>query len=694
MTSNNFHSTNALSTDSLSHEALAKLAGFSLDADLNSPLNDATTAEVTLHSEENSIGEPNTEEFGKGADQMHHTTWSSNPLVQLGAAATGVGLVFISLYALVNNVHLPQATVSDPVPDTTAASPQTTRTDGGFIKTSLAFGQEEKELAALSQPQKAADAKASQLTTQPTLERSISGESATTGASIGVSNKPQITAPFAPAPTSAPVAPPASSSIPVYAAPSSSSLVARAVQSPAVIPTPAITPVSYVPPAPATRSRPPISASPVSTPVVSAPISASPQVKTQKIELAATTAALPAVKTKEDKAIALQKAAVAPGVTIPIGTNVAAVVETPILVGQLPGLKSQLRLTEAITSFTGEVLLPKNTLLIAESITGSATGATGVSRDNGAAYLRIIGAVMQQGSGSEQAFIPFPSDAAIALARNEAGTGELFRGPQVLQRSAQGAKQGGFDLQRALVAGAIATMDLDSDSVLGGVAIDVLGQLGNKQQPRVQTPQPAAQQPSWTIPVGTELLVFTNQPVQVPALIQRPKAVIKQPLNPGNDQETVLVSADAIAAPPAAPSLSGTTSPISTSPTSTSLVGFGSVPTSTVPVVLRPDASKTLSFLTRHETILSAWVSNPEMATLAYDQPLTSGKAAVIQVQLNPATKPETKHATADLDVITTTASGKRRWHRFQLSQDDVQEGIQNNAESSVQPPADDSADS
>ena len=626
------------------HETLAQLANFSLEED--------ASASNTALLETDTIA---LDGFDTTATNQQ---WSSNPLIQMGFGATVVGLACLALYTLANNVDLPKTALPETPADVALTSPSTIDTDGGIIKTSMAFGQEEKELAALSQ----------------TAGTTTAGEK-----QPKATQETQPDKVIAPKPASVPV----SASVPPVAS--------------TPIVTPKITPVRYVPPAP----RPAAAASiPTATPVATSIIPAPPQAqlqpqlqpKVQALALSKRQQATPKATEPEAESDAItanaavtesvppqekqnakpQQTAASHTLTLPIGTRVQAVAETPILVGQLrglPALQTQLRLTEAITSYTGQVVLPKDTLLIAEAVTGRSGGSS-------AAYLQINSVVMPSVTtqGEEQQMIPIPANAVIALAYAESGAesgaGELFQNPDMAATSTQ-SRGGiaGINWQQALMTGAVSNLDLGDNPVLSGVALDILGQLNKREAPQSPQPYPSltatATVSSWTIPAGTELLVHINQPVSIP--VQRAETGITKRLPAKPNKETPPIAVD------------------TASDHTTSLVGLGSVPHSTVPVVLRPDASKTLSFLLKQETILNAWVSDPDMVSLSYDQPLSSDNAAVIQVQLNPApdardaqiaaqtggsdqTGEQVNQQTAELDVITQTATGKRRWHRFALS--------------------------
>ena len=75
---------------------------------------------------------------------------SSNPLLQFGVVAVGTGALTLILYALVGNVNLPETTADKPVLTQPDNVEQTAPGTDGEIKTGLAFGEADSDLAALS----------------------------------------------------------------------------------------------------------------------------------------------------------------------------------------------------------------------------------------------------------------------------------------------------------------------------------------------------------------------------------------------------------------------------------------------------------------------------------------------------------------------------------------------------------------
>ena len=300
------------------------------------------------------------------------------------------------------------------------------------------------------------------------------------------------------------------------------------------------------------------------------------------------------------------------------GETVTAKVETPFLVAAGLPLKGQLRLTAPLTTPAGDIALATDTLLIAETMT---------SGDGNSAYFRVTSAIV---NGEEYSL---PPEAVLAL-----GTDGLLRNDNAQPERSDG----GINLGQALLTGGLAALDIEGDSLPGGIALDILEQLGEQETLRFEAALQAEE--TWEIAAGTELVLHVNQPLTLPA----------------PDHPAPLPSAPA-------PVRSSSHLPDPNLPADASiphsLIGFGSVPSSEVTVVLHGETGETISFLRRKETISEIFLDDPAMVALSYDRPLDSGEAGLIYAVL----RDESEAAATTLNVVTETIAGHRRWHRFTL---------------------------
>lgn len=300
--------------------------------------------------------------------------------------------------------------------------------------------------------------------------------------------------------------------------------------------------------------------------------------------------------------------------TVLSGETATAQVETPFAAG-VP-LKGQLRLTAPLKTPGGDSALAADALLIAEAV---------ASADGNNAYFRITSAIV---NGEE---VPLLPDAVVAFR-----TDGLLHNDSARSRD----RSGGIDLEQILLTGGLAALDIDDDSLLGGIALDILGQLEEQETLRLEAALQAEE--VWEIPAGTELIVRVNETLTLPV----PENSAPLPSAPApvlsSFEPSTLVASDDIPH---------------------SLIGFGSLPSSEVTVVLHRETGKPISFLRRNETISEVFLDDPTMVTLDYDKPLESGEAALIYAVLTD----ESEVDATTLDVVTETAAGNRRWHRFTL---------------------------
>lgn len=514
-------------TPTYSNEQLAELAGFS-----NVDDNQTETESPFSLAEELEDSKP---------------SFASNPLLRLAVVATGAGALFLTLYALVENVKLPQTTADKPVPVQTENTAPTTD-NNGIIKTGLAFGDASNDLAALSETEQAEEANDESNTTNATAATSPAATPTVRPTPVVTQATPVMYRAPVPAPSSAPtpmrvVAPPA----PIM--PSSLDTVALPTEPP---------------PLPATEAE-----------SSDEPEGLSEQPESQPQEETLPTRA------------------------IPTGSRVDAELTTSVFVSSGVSIPARMRLTEPLTTAQGEQVLATGTELIAKVVNTS-----------GGIYLLVTGALIND---TEH---PFEEEAMIAL-----GAEGLLQNPNGGTTS---DNRNGIDIEEALVTGAIATLDIDGDDLLRGLGLSVLDQLMRRDERPVQQASEA-----WAIPEATPLRVYTTAPITLPV----------------------------------SESSSATQSLIDSAGASDSLIGFGSVPTSFIKMVLRPDENKTIDFLRRGETVVSVTLDDDAMVSLTFDQPLESGQTGLLHAALKPKSTAKTTH----LDVVTVGSNRARHWHRFEL---------------------------
>lgn len=558
---------------------------------------------------------------------------TNNPIFQIGVVSAGVGGLFLGLAMMAGNVTLPggKKPPEQPTASKSAFSENTMPADSnGEIKTGLAFGQEADDLAALSDLSNSAEGESATDSTNDTTTNASSASRSPTRYLAGYS-------------TSSP-------GRPVVAAPAqvpASRVVSSPVRYTAPPPSPVRPAVSAV-----VRSTTPAAPSVTATPESSKPdqnsIPSQPATASSTVAEAEETAAID--QTPQPPTASAPSAS---NLTLASGTTATAVVENSILVaGDIP-LKNQVRLTAPLTTARGNIALPTGTILIAEAVEST----------QGTAYLHITGALLE---GAEH---PFPVEAMVAL--GAAG--------QLQSNNSDPSRDSGLDVEQAILTGAIAGLDIDSDDVLGGIALDILGQVTERNETRRQ--DSLQQATSWVIPAQTALTVHVNSPITVPisSADTLPSAPLEStdsiatpiPATPESSVPTAALLTSEVSAVDATDSVatvveeepSNTASLVASAGEPDSLVGIGSVPSSSATVVLRPETGNLISFLQRDETIINAWVSNEAMVKLTFDQPLESGESAVIRTYL----KQNTTAKTACLDVITQSPSGARHWRRFEL---------------------------
>lgn len=242
-------------------------------------------------------------------------------------------------------------------------------------------------------------------------------------------------------------------------------------------PPPAVTPVR---PAVSTRPAPAVSPPTAPTPIAAAVI---PRALPEEILNRPSEPAL-TVESPEESSLA------APTVTVTTGTRVRGILVDSLMVASDLAIRGLVQLSEPLVTTTGTVALPAETVLIAE------VSQNGLSTDT--VYLQITGYIL---NGAE---ISLPVDAVVAL-----GPAGPLQNPNPVV-----AEQNGLDLEQILLTGAISSLGIDSNDFLGGVALDLLGQLAQQDTTRLQA---ALQQPNtWVIPAGTEVVVHVNQAITVP----------------------------------------------------------------------------------------------------------------------------------------------------------------------------------
>lgn len=163
--------------------------------------------------------------------------------------------------------------------------------------------------------------------------------------------------------------------------------------------------------------------------------------------------------------------------------------------------------------------------------------------------------------------------------------------------------------ERVLLTGALGALELERDDFLTGVGLDILDQITEQNVPNPD------EREAWLIPTDTALIVHVNSPVSLP------KITSQTPYD----------------APPAA-------SPVDS-------------------IVLYPNTAHDISYSITDETVMDAWLDKPELITIDYDQPLVTGDAQTIYLNL-------TENSPASHGrflVITRTSDGTFRWHRYDL---------------------------
>ncbi len=388
-------------------------------------------------------------------------------------------------------------------------------------------------------------------------------------------------------------------------APSSTTTTRTVVQ-----PAPA-TPVNYTPsratPAPAPITRPPVMPPSVQTnapAAVFAPTTPPATVPQPPVNNQADEVPIPPVPSEPTQTESIPQTPPEEEeietITIPSGSSATVTVDTPVLISSDVAIKSRIKLNEPLKAADGQVVLPADTILIVEPL-NTASGA----------HLDVFSVFID---GAEQAL---PNDSVIAL-----GLTGLLQHPDRRQSNGDSI---GIDVNQAVLTGAIAALDIDGDSVVGGILADVMRQ---RSEQTTVAEQPALS--DWILPVGTELMLHVNEPVSLPVT------------------STASVSDKSL---------------IETAGLPTSLVGFGSVPDYSVDVVLQAGETKTIGFVQRGETVVHTQLSNEDLAVVSYDRPLKSGQTGLLHIQPLPDAVDKSGH----LDVITTGSDGKRHWHRFRL---------------------------
>ncbi|NEQ47552.1 MAG: hypothetical protein F6K00_30015 [Leptolyngbya sp. SIOISBB] len=287
-------------------------------------------------------------------------------------------------------------------------------------------------------------------------------------------------------------------------------------------------------------------------------------------------------------------------VTVISGTTAPAILEQPAIANASLSLKTRVRLTQPLTTASGAIALPAGTLLIADV----------VSQDGNTAWLEAIAIVI------DDAEHPLASGAVLGMP---------ITGPWQRERPAEQAD--GINFEQILLTGAIASLDLDRDDFLGGVALDILGQLNEQQTAELQTQLEA--EGAWILPSDTELVVHINETLELPELESAASKTETPVLSAPSDRATLLAS-------------------------------LGPEPATTQTIELTPGHPETFRLSAPDEPIVQAWLSEPAI-NLTFDQPLFSGNARVIRA----IAPKDTTAAEVMLDVITAEDDGQKRWHRI-----------------------------
>lgn len=519
-------------SNSYSDRDLALLAGFQLtEEDVYAPSNEPITAM------------PASQE-----------SWADNALIQLAAVGGVVGLLTLTVALFVQTLFTrPASEVADVLPrDEASALASTGGDDMGAIKADLAFGEQGRELEAL--------------TTQP--------------------EQPAPTPVPAPSPSPIPEPRPARPSPPVR---------------------------QYAPQAP-----PP--ARPVATVSISEPAPAAPAV--EEVEEPETSPdpepTVPSEAVSEEPPEPPQP----PPVTLLTGSRAAAVLQTPLAVSRGLAMRGLVKLTEPLRAADGSIALPTDTLLVVQA----------PGNQNALTHLTVTAVILDN---REHAL---SSESILALP----GSGPFTDAAPTRERETA------LNIEAALLTGLVGVLDIDDSRFLAGTALDIAEQLTRQQTAEVEAALARAQALGMVIPAETELLIHINSTVSLPAPKAAEAIASLHQRFPNGATPPNLEDAQA-AVETAAPA---TIAPRLNEYVATVSAGHG----------------ETVNFLERGETLVRVWLDDPEFIAVDYDAPIASGAAGILHIRL----LPESTARSTVLTVVTRTAEGSHRLHRFRIKRDDA----------------------